>query len=84
MLTKMGVPAAIEGDVMTVRGQSLAGRILTGRLLKGGRYSSSHDHRMVMALKVAELGADSAIEIDDEGCVGKSFPGFFETFNKLT
>ena len=52
-------------------------------LLKGGSYTSHHDHRMVMALKVAALGADSPITIDDETCVAKSFPDFHETFQKL-
>ena len=50
-------------------------------LLKGGVYTSHHDHRMVMALKVASLGADSPITIDDEACVAKSFPQFNELFN---
>ena len=50
-------------------------------LLKGGAYSSHHDHRMVMALKVASLGADSPITIDDEACVAKSFPQFNELFD---
>ena len=49
-------------------------------LLKGGAYTSYHDHRMVMALKVASLGADSPITIDDEACVAKSFPQFNELF----
>lgn len=49
-------------------------------LLRGGSYTSHHDHRMVMALKVASLGADCPINIDDEQCVGKSFPQFHETF----
>ena len=49
-------------------------------LLKGGVYTSHHDHRMVMALKVASLGADSPITIDDEACVAKSFPQFHELF----
>ena len=49
-------------------------------LLRGGNYTSHHDHRMVMALKVAALGADSPIVIDDEECVAKSFPQFHETF----
>ena len=52
-------------------------------LLRGGSYTSHHDHRMVMALKVASLGADSPINIDDEQCVGKSFPQFHETFEQL-
>ena len=50
-------------------------------LLKGGAYTSHHDHRMVMALKVASLGADSPITIDDEACVAKSFPQFHELFD---
>lgn len=53
-------------------------------LLKGGAYTSHHDHRMVMALKVASLGADSPITIDDEACVAKSFPQFHDIFSKLT
>ena len=76
MLTRMGVEAETDGDVLCVCGESLTGRLVGGRLLKGGEYSSSHDHRMVMALKVAELGADGPIIIDDEDCVSKSFPGF--------
>ena len=50
-------------------------------LLKGGSYTSHHDHRMVMALKVASLGADSPIIIDDEACVAKSFPDFLAIWN---
>jgi 5-enolpyruvylshikimate-3-phosphate synthase len=38
---------------------------------------------MVMALKVASLGADSSIEIDDEDCVAKSFPQFNALFASL-
>ena len=52
-------------------------------LLKGGEYTSHHDHRMVMALKVASLGADSPIVIDDETCVEKSFPDFHDMFRRL-
>ena len=52
-------------------------------LLRGGEYTSHHDHRMVMALKVAALGADSPIVIDDEDCVAKSFPSFNEQFALL-
>lgn len=76
MLTQMGVEARIEADELVIAGESLAARLLSGRLLKGGAYTSRHDHRMVMALKVASLGTESPIVIDDEACVGKSFPGF--------
>ena len=83
MLTRMGVKASVEGDEMVIEGQSLVRRILRGELLKGGAYTSHHDHRMVMALKVAELGADGPIEIDDEECVAKSFPGFQEAWRAI-
>ena len=92
MLTQMGVQARVEKDELVVEGYTLAQRLLgssiksgmTGvALLKGGAYTSHHDHRMVMALKVASLGADSPITIDDEACVAKSFPHFNELFGKL-
>ena len=98
MLAQMGVQVKIEGDEMIIEGHSLAQRLLGMKpdaydtqgatekslaLLKGGQYTSHHDHRMVMALKVAELGADSPIVIDDEECVAKSFPQFHETFQLL-
>ena len=84
MLSQMGVEVAIEGDEMVIEGHSLAQRLLAGNsLLRGGNYTSHHDHRMVMALKVASLGADSPIVIDDEACVAKSFPQFNELFNSL-
>lgn len=92
MLTQMGVKAEISDDTLIVEGHSLAQRLLAAGaevqkagdcpgLLKGGNYTSRHDHRMVMALKVAALGADSPITIDDETCVAKSFPDFLKTWN---
>ena len=83
MLTQMGVRACVEGDEMVIEGHSLAQRLMNNCLLKGGLYTSHHDHRMVMALKVASLGADGPISIDDEQCVAKSFPQFHEIFDKL-
>lgn len=83
MLTQMGVENRIEDDEMIIRGQSLQQRLLTGSLLRGGSYTSLHDHRMVMALRVAALGVDAPIVIDDEDCVAKSFPSFHEIFNKI-
>ena len=77
-----------------VEGHSLAERLTGGpsaesgaaapALLKGGAYTSHHDHRMVMALKVASFGADSPITIDDEQCVSKSFPDFMDMLWCLT
>ena len=99
MLTQMGVKARIECDEMVIEGHSLAQRIISsaaenaGRdcsqtggipgLLNGGAYTSHHDHRMVMPLKVASLGASSPIVIDDEACVAKSFPQFAQTWGTV-
>lgn len=83
MLVQLGVKARISGDKMIIEGHSLAQRRLTGNMLKGGKYTSSHDHRMVMALKVAELGTDSPVVVDDVECVSKSFPSFMELFDRL-
>ena len=83
MLSKMEVPVTIEEDEMTITGMGLTRRLATGRLLRGGEYPSYGDHRMVMALKVASLGADSPVVIDDTACVSKSFPAFNEMFDKL-
>lgn len=83
MLTKMGVVARIKNDTLSIQGHSLCQRLLSGTLLKGGEYESRHDHRMVMALKMAQFGADSPIVPDDTECVKKSFPSFFELYKKL-
>ena len=79
----MGVRASIKGDKLQVEGHSLARRSLTGTLLRGGQYTSWHDHRMVMALKIAALGADGPVVIDDETCVAKSFPDFAQLYERL-
>ena len=71
-----------RSDVETCHPERSEGSVTRG-LLRGGAYTSHHDHRMVMALKVAALGADGPITIDDEQCVGKSFPQFHETFEQL-
>jgi len=83
MLLQMGVPVTVDDDEMTITGMGLTQRLASGQLLKGGNYASHADHRMVMALKVASLGASSPIVIDDEACVAKSFPHFNELFERL-
>ena len=93
MLEKLGVNFLVKGDDLLVDGESLDSRIMNGRLLKGGKFSSCHDHRMVMALRLAELGAAEskraakgtgghAMEIDDTDCVAKSYPGFNDIWNE--
>lgn len=83
MLAQMGVPAFADGDTLTIDGESVESRLLNGHLLKGGDYTSSHDHRMAMALTVASWCADSPVNIDDTGCIAKSYPDFLNVYRKL-
>lgn len=80
MLSRMGVKASVEGDEMVIEGHSLTQRLMTDTMLKGGSYSSHDDHRMLMALRVAGLGTDGPVTIDNADCVAKSFPQFNEMF----
>jgi len=82
MLTSLGVRAELSGDDLVIDGENLASRCLNGRLLRGGNFSSNADHRMVMALCLAALGASSEIIVDDSACVAKSFPEFNELWHK--
>ena len=84
ILTQMGVEVAVEGDDLVIIGNALSRRLLSGTLLRGGAYSSYHDHRMVMALSIAALGADGPVEIDDTACVAKSFPSFPTLWKRFT
>ena len=97
MLSGLGVRAFISGDDLHVCGETLTSRLLNGRLLRGGTFTSRGDHRMAMALKIASMGAQAAepgpasasssgsaagpITIDDTACVAKSFPSFWEMFD---
>ncbi len=83
MLSQMGVRSFIKGDALIVDGQSLSRRLLSGNLLRGGHFTTHHDHRMVMAILVASLGCREEVTLDDTQCVDKSFPLFLETFSRM-
>jgi len=83
MLKAMGVTVEVDGDCMSISGIGLTERLASGKMLRGGHFPSHGDHRMVMALRVASLGAAEPIIIDDTACVSKSFPTFNELFDQL-
>ena len=60
MLSGLGVQASVVGDELHVVGETLTSRLLNGRLLRGGAFTSRGDHRMAMSLKIASLGASLA------------------------
>ncbi len=82
MLAKLGVKCSQNGDTLAVQGHSLSYRYSNNTLLKGGKYTSYNDHRMVMALRIAELGTSGKIDIDNTECVAKSFPTFNDYFSR--
>lgn len=51
--------------------------------LQGGRVPGCNDHRIVMSMAVAALGCEEAVEVTDPYSVEKSWPGFFEDFNRI-
>ena len=51
--------------------------------LRGGEIDSFGDHRIAMAFAIAGLFSQEPITIKDAGCVGISFPGFFELLGSL-
>ena len=70
-LRKMGVEASCDEDSLTVVG---------GKPLHGARIDPHNDHRMAMSLAVAGLPVGGQT-IENEGCVAKSFPDFWERFS---
>ena len=89
MLTAFGVPADIDGNDLRITGETLASRLLNNHRLSGSgpggiaseRRATHGDHRIAMALKIASMGADSPVVLDDPSCVAKSFPEFWDQFD---
>ncbi len=60
------------------------GLVITGvDSLRGGLVQGVNDHRIVMAMSVAALMATGTITITDKESTNKSYPGYFEEYNKL-
>lgn len=51
--------------------------------LHGGEVDGCNDHRIVMAFAIAALKADGCVTIHDAQSVRKSYPDFFEDYNRL-
>ena len=73
-LSKMGVRMEVSGDDVSLGG---------GGKLEGASVDSHDDHRVAMALAVAGLSARGGVVLSNEECVKVSFPGFFESLEKI-
>ncbi len=67
-LGKMGGLARCDGDSLIIEG---------GRQLHGAQIDPHNDHRIAMSFAVAGLATGGQV-IEDEQCVGKSFPDFWD------
>ncbi len=76
--SKMGAIIRAQGDVIEVFGAGGGSSALAG-----GEVDSHNDHRIAMACAVAGLGSEKGVRVNGEGCVSKSFPGFFEALEGL-
>jgi len=82
-LKKMGVDLRLTADKVEIDGICLTRRHTGGKLLRGGEYISSGDHRVAMALKIAGICTDGKVSLDDMDCVSKSYPSFKETLRGI-
>lgn len=60
------------------------GLVITGvKSLRGGIVEGVNDHRIVMAMSVAALMAEDTVTVTDSESVSKSYPGYFDEYNRL-
>lgn len=74
MLKDMGAVAYATEDGMVIEGSGS---------LCGARIRTDKDHRIAMSAAVAGLIAEGETEICDPECVRISYPGFFDTLERL-
>ncbi len=72
-LNRMGAAVEIVGDDLIIRG---------GRKLRGETIRTYNDHRIAMAFAVAGLRVPG-VKIENPEVVAKSYPEFWNTFEKL-
>ena len=60
------------------------GMVITGvPALHGGAVETQNDHRLAMSAATAACAATGEITVDNDGCVAKSYPRFWEDFGSL-
>lgn len=86
-LKKMGVEVSSTEDSLEIEGLAKPGEapLEAGKRIKGCEIETLKDHRVAMAFASGGLAldGDSALTIRDAQCCSVSFPGFFETMEKI-
>lgn len=75
-LAKIGCTATISPDSVTFYP-------LAKVMNQTPTLSSHDDHRMAMSLALLELGGDITLHLDNERCVSKSYPDFWQDWHHL-
>ncbi|MBK8809097.1 MAG: 3-phosphoshikimate 1-carboxyvinyltransferase [Bacteroidales bacterium] len=71
---KLGTKITLEGDTMFIHGGTL----------KGGMLHANNDHRIAMAGACAAILAQTDVIIENPECIAKSYPGFYDDFEKIS
>lgn len=74
MLRSLGADISETDDGMVINGK---------KSLSGGEVNSFNDHRIAMAAAVAAVKCENAVIIRNADAVNKSYPEFFNDYNKL-
>ncbi len=74
MLRSLGADISETDDGMVINGK---------KSLSGGEVNSFNDHRIAMAAAVAAVKCENAVIIRSAEAVNKSYPEFFNDYNKL-
>ncbi|MBO5556844.1 MAG: 3-phosphoshikimate 1-carboxyvinyltransferase [Oscillospiraceae bacterium] len=75
LLSALGADIVEGEDSLTIHGRSA---------LKGGTVDSFGDHRIAMAAAAAATVCERPVTVIDPDCVQKSYPRFWEDFDRLT
>lgn len=79
-LQRLGATVEERADGLVIDGPcSLRGGASGAPLV----FETAGDHRIAMAMAVATLCTNGETALDDEACVGVSFPGFFNVMGRL-
>lgn len=73
-LRDLGAMVSSTPDSLTIEGASR---------LAGGTAQGCNDHRIVMALSACAARADAPVTITDAQSIRKTYPNFFEDYNRL-
>ena len=75
MLTALGADISQTSDGLIIHGKSE---------LEGGNVHAMNDHRIAMAAAIASTVCKNSVKIEDARAVSKSYPKFWEDFERLS